>query len=193
MKHFIQTLALLALLATQAFGQQATTELPAQNTVITSDNLELVGGDSENRFFFTGNVKITGTNMLATCDEMEVIAARSGSTEKTVGEMGAIESIIMMGNVVIEQSGRKATGGRAEILPNDDKVILSEGPRVEDSRGVVSGWKMILHKGERKVEVLSDPNATGESGRTRVQLPGFKDLGYDDPETSFRNPGSNSQ
>ncbi|WP_309384568.1 LptA/OstA family protein [Cerasicoccus frondis] len=185
MNILTRILILVALLAASAHAQQPTAEIIEQNTVITSDNLELVGGDSENRFFFTGNVKITGTNLLATCDEMEVVAARSGSPEKTVGEMGAIQSIIMIGNVIIEQSGRKATGGRAEIRPNEDKVILSEGPRVEDSRGVVTGWKMVLHKGERKVEVLSDPNATGDSGRTRVQLPGFKDLGYEDPESKF--------
>ncbi|WP_309400176.1 LptA/OstA family protein [Cerasicoccus maritimus] len=194
MKFLLTILALGLMTAASLHAQQAAVE-PAvpENTIITSDNLELVGGDTENRFYFNGNVKITGTNLLATCDEMEVVASRSGATDKTVGQMGAIDQIIMLGNVAIEQSGRKATGGRADILPNENKVILSEGPRVEDSQGVVTGWKMILLKGERKVQVLSDPNATGDSGRTRVQLPGFKDLGYEDPESRFDNASGGSQ
>ncbi|MEO0797068.1 MAG: LptA/OstA family protein [Verrucomicrobiota bacterium] len=148
---------------------------PADDTVITSDNLELIGGDAQNQFFFTGNVKVSGTNMVATCDYMEVTALRSGSKQKTVGEMGAIELIVMTGNVIIEQAGRRATAGRAEIIPNEDKVVLTENPVVEDSEGTVSGHRMELLKGERKAKVFGDP-ATG--GRTKVVLPGFQDLGY---------------
>lgn len=175
--------------------------LAPQPTEITSDSLELVGGDAENKFYFTDNVKITGTNLLATCDYMEVTAARSGPTDKTVGQMGAIQLILMKGNVVIEQAGRTATAGQAEILPNEDKVILTDNPVVKDSQGTVTGFRMELLKGERKAKVFGDPNDPS-GGRTRVQLPGFQDLGFENkkeepksedanaqPDSTFRKPG----
>lgn len=185
-------LLLLALLAGRiALGQETSTpgDDQPQETVITSDNLELVGGDTENRFYFTDNVKITGTNLLATCDEMEVIAARSGPSEKTVGQMGAIQKILMKGNVVIEQAGRTAMAGQAEILPAEDKVILTENPIVKDSQGTVTGFKMELLKGERKAKVFGDPN-DAEGGRTKVVLPGFKDLGFEDKADTPPEQGS---
>jgi len=168
-----------------AVAQDPSSVDPAE-TVVTSDELELVGGDTQNKFFFSGRVKVTATNLVATCDYMEITAARSGATAPTIGEMGAIQSILMKGNVVIEQAGRRATAGQAEILPDQDKVVLTENPVVIDSQGTVTGHRMELLKGERKAKVFGDP-ATG--GRTRVTLPGFKDLGFEDPgETSFRQP-----
>jgi len=184
------TLALASLLAlTSLWAEEDATDTAPEETVITSDELELVGGDSENRFYFTDNVKITGTNLVATCDYMEVIAARSGPTEKTVGQMGAIQKIVMTGNVVIEQAGRIARAGRAEILPDEDKVVLTENPIVEDSQGTVEGFRMELLKGDRKAKIFGDPNAA-DGGRTRVTLPGFKDLGFDDQKDApTREPG----
>lgn len=185
MKTFVLILSLCLLAGRPLLAQEADNPAPAddapQETVITSNELELVGGDAENRFYFTDNVKITGTNLLATCDYMEVIAARSGPTEKTVGQMGAIQKILMKGNVVIEQAGRVATAGQAEILPHEDVVILTENPMVKDSQGTVTGYKMELLKGERKAKVYGDPNAP-DGGRTKVTLPGFKDLGFEDKE-----------
>lgn len=184
---FVIYLALVAFVFS-ARAQDATPAptLEPEETVITSDELELVGGDTQNQFFFTGNVKVSGTNLLATCDYMEVIAARSGATEPTVGEMGAIQNILMKGNVVIEQAGRRATAGQAEILPDEDKVVLTDNPVVVDSQGTVTGFRMELLKGERKAKVFGDP-ASG--GRTKVTLPGFKDLGFEDPAGDFRKPG----
>jgi len=176
-----------ALLALAATVHAQTNPAPGeQETVITSNELELIGGDTQNRFYFTGNVKVTGTNLVATCDAMEVIAARSGATAPTVGQMGAIQTIVMTGNVVIEQAGRRATAGRAEILPHQDMVVLTQDPVVTDSQGTVTGHRMELLKGERKARVFGDP-ASG--GRTKVTLPGFKDLGFEDPGSSFRKPG----
>ncbi|GHC02459.1 LptA/OstA family protein [Cerasicoccus arenae] len=183
--------ALIASALQAADTQPAKVEKPADNTVITSDELELVGGDAANTFYFTGNVKITGTNLVATCDKMEVLSTRSGPTEKTVGEMGAIQNILMIGNVVIEQAGRVATAGKAEILPNEDKVVLTENPKVEDSQGTVTGWKMELLKGERKVKVYGDPSSAS-GGRSRVTLPGFKDLGFDD-KSKDRSPDTEDE
>lgn len=149
-----------------------------EETVITSDLFEMVGGETENYFYFKGDVIVTGTNLYATCDEMEVVADRQQdkAAEAAVGKVGTIQSIVMKGNVDIEQSGRRAEAGRADILPREDKVILTESPKVIDSEGTVSGWRITLYKGERKALVEGQPG--GE--RPRIQLPGFQDLGFED-------------
>jgi len=185
MKMLCMFLILLSLACTLSARQDAQPERAEgqrQETIITSDLFEMVGGETENYFYFKGDGSVTGTNLRATCDEMEVVADRhSSDEEKTVGKVGTIQSIVMTGKVRIEQSGRKAEAGRADILPREDKVILSENPRVIDSEGTVSGWRITLFKGERKALVEGNPDkSAGEGSRPRIQLPGFQDLGFED-------------
>lgn len=172
--------------------EQVSTEV--QETLITSDLFEMVGGETENYFYFQGNVVVTGTNLRATCDTMEVVADReqSAAQEKAVGKVGTIQSILMTGNVVVEQSGRRAEAGRADILPREDKVVLTESPKVYDSEGTVSGWRITLFKGERRALVEGDPDKKGDpSQRPRIQLPAFQDLGFEDKDEAPANPTSN--
>lgn len=170
-------------------------------TVITSDELDMVGGEDANHFFFRRNVRIQATNMLATCDEMEVVSGRqrgaaAASTGGSTGgnaasagnsvtgaaglgggdsgpNIGSIREIIMRGNVVISQEGRRATAGKATLYPQDGRVVLEDNPRVTDSQGTLSGWRMELNRGERTVKILSNPNE-----RTKVTLPSIGDLGF---------------
>lgn len=149
-------------------------------TVITSDSLEMISGSTVNRFFFTGSVIVTGNNLKATCDEMEVVSRRVSENPEpeggTIGQIGSIERIILKGNVVIQQAGRDARAGHAEILPIDGRVVLTENPVVTDAEGTVSGYRMELVKGERVARVFGAP----EGGqRPRVTLPTLPDLGYE--------------
>lgn len=160
---------------------QLAAETPAA-TVITSDRLEMISGKNENSFFFYGNVAVKGNNLDASCDEMEVISARAGTdTEGTIGEIGAISMIILKKNVVIEQAGRVARAGHAEIYPDQGKVILTDNPVVTDSEGVVSGFRMELVQGERVARVYGKPDG---SERARVTLPTMPDLGYEQDRNS---------
>ncbi len=186
------------LFAEEPAAQPATVDVTPQETVITSDLFEMVGGETENYFYFKGNVVVTGTNLRATCDEMEVVADRqqSDAMEKAVGKVGTIQTITMDGNVVIEQAGRRAEAGHADIMPREDKVVLTESPKVIDSEGTVSGWRITLYKGERKATVEGKPGQDGKpSERPRIQLPGFQDLGFEDkdkepsPTSDFVNQG----
>lgn len=150
-------------------GQQ---EEAAPRTIIESDSLELVTSEAVNRFYFRGNVRVTAANMTARCQEMEVVASRTAESDPdaTIGEIGAIDKILASGSVVIEQAGRRAEAGRAEIFPREGKVILTESPRVTDERGVVAtGPRMILEQGKRaRIEgVEGQPDLE----RPRVILP----------------------
>ncbi len=169
------TLALLAFTATLV-AQEAE---PVQDTVITSDRLEMVGLEDENHFFFYDNVVVTGTNLKATANEMTVIAARAGESDgSSMGELGTIAKILLVGNVVITQAGREATAGKAEIFPRTGKVVLTENPIVRDSEGTVTGERIELYKNEKKARVF------GEKGGARptVILPGFQDIGYQEDQ-----------
>lgn len=162
-----------------------------QETVITSDRFEMVGGETENYFYFYGNVEVTGTNLHATCNEMEVVASRQAKSAEAVGDVGAIQSIVMKGQVYLEQSGREAFAGRAEIFPREGKVVLMEDPRVEDSEGTVTGYRMTLFKDRRTALVEGPPDGQGGTSRPKITLPGFQDLGYqDEPESP--NQGESS-
>ncbi len=170
-----------------AIPASAQTASPANadpKTVIESDYLELVTTEDENRFLFTGQVKVRATNMEASCDRMEVIANRTEDSDPsaTLGEIGSIDMIIAEGNVVVTQAGRTAEAGRAEIFPKEGRVLLMDNPKITDERGAVAtGPVMELLQGERKARIRGlAGQPIGEGERPKVVLPSIPDLGFDE-------------
>lgn len=172
--------ALAGLLA----GLLAVPLLRAQNaeptpTVITSTDLDMRSTDFETTSIFTGNVVVTGTNLRITCDRLVVIAVRGGDPQAAVGKFERFKSLLATGRVTIAQGQRTATAGRAEVLPGEDKITLTESPLLtdEDTKTTFTGDPIILHRGERHV--------TGRN--IRIVAPELKDLGVDkgkrDPAT----------
>lgn len=150
--------------------------VPLVPTVIESDSAEMVSTDKETTFTFRQNVSVTGTNMKITCDELVVVAKRSGDPAATLGKQDNFKSLIASGNVRIVQSDREATCGRAAVYPGEDKVELTQNPVV---RSLKEGWtqtgpKMVLHRGQRRAVVEGTPEE-----RPRLVLPPLKDLGYE--------------
>lgn len=154
-------------------------------TIIESNSLELATDAKENRFLFSGDVRIRSTNLEAECDRMTVVSLRTPDSdpEATLAEIGSIASIYAEGNVVIRQAGRTATAGRAEIYPGEGRVVLTEDPVVRDERGMtVTGPRMVILQGERRVLIEGVDGALTEA-RPTVSLPSLPDLGFDaDPE-----------
>jgi len=148
-------------------GAAGSDDRSAGKTVILSDRLEVINTDEGNRFIFAGSVLIQGEDFAARCETMEVRTDSGGSDD-----FGAISVILASGNVVIEQGERIATAGRAAIYPQEDKVVLEDNPRVEDSRGSVSGYRMILQGEDRKITVESGP----EGQRPTVELPSLESI-----------------
>ncbi|OHE71161.1 MAG: hypothetical protein A2007_04630 [Verrucomicrobia bacterium GWC2_42_7] len=155
-------------------------------TTITSDRLEMSGSDTENIFKFSGHVKVVGNNLLATSDEMEAYSSHlndnSSQKENLKGEVGKIEKIIARKNVRIEQRGRIATAGCAELFPQEGKVILSDTPIIEDAQqGKVAGKRITLFQGERRVLIEGDEMS---SHRPTIVLPQMPDLGFDEKKAA---------
>ena len=182
MKALTTFLALTLTLCAQA---QEIPDFTDAQTVITSDQLEMETLDGQNHFFFKGNVVVEGTNLHSTCNEMEVTTQREPKPSKqtkrthhnTDSQMGAIESIIAVGEVTITQSGRTATADRAEIYPDKDFIELIGNVELENEHGVVSGPRFILEKGKR-ARMVSD----GSTTRPTVTLPSLPDLGVDEED-----------
>jgi lipopolysaccharide transport protein LptA len=162
----------IALLLALAALPLAAQELPP--TTITSQQLDMRTTDKESTFLFTGLVTVTGNQIELTCDELEVIALRSDEDiNAAIGELGRFKSLIAKGRVKIIQGDRVATCGRAEVLPGEEKIILTENPLVRDGQSAVTGERMVLFRGERRAVVES-----GASGPARVTLPPIRDLGF---------------
>lgn len=173
--------------AAAAPASSAPGTMPLVPTVIESGAAEMVSTEKETTFTFSNGVKVTGTNLLMTCDFLEVIALRMKEKEKDKDgrerDSGGVfdspedfKSLIATGNVRIVQNDREALCERAEVLPGDNKVILTGNPKVRSTDGSyqASGARMELLRGERTARILAD-------GTTRPQfvLPPLKDLGYE--------------
>ncbi len=170
---FFRTIA--ALCAGLAFLPRTQAQV-AMPTVIESESLDMRSSDTLTTFVFTNRVVVTGTNIRLTCDRLEVVTTRQGDPKATIGKLGSFKSLVATGNVHLLQSDREATCGRAEVLPEDDKIILTDNPVVKDlSNGATaSGPRMILYRGERRAVIEG-----AEANPTRITLPAIKDLGFE--------------
>ncbi len=162
---------------------------PEEFTVIVSDHLQMKSTEEKNYFYFEKNVQVEATNLIVKSDCLEVVALRENKVDDpdaTIGEIGAIESIVAIGKVEIFQAGREAYAGRAVVLPKEGKVVLSESPRVVDGETEVTGWQIVLNRGERQVTVTPNPDMqTEERERPTITLGGgsLPDLGFDESES----------
>lgn len=145
-------------------------------TVFESDHGEMQTLEEETRFLLTGNVKVSGNNLRVFCDRLEVYAARDGGDNRGEGlaEPGRIQRILAIGNVRIEQEGREATAGRAEVFPVEGRIVFTEDPMIRDAQGRVTGERITLFQGEARAVVEG-----GEKGPARITLPTLPDLGID--------------
>ncbi len=168
MKSPLPFLTLAALLPVLTLAQHT----PLQSTVIESDGPgEMVSTDQETTITFRDNVRVTGTNMKLTCDYLEVVVLRTGDKSATLGKLEKFRSMLATGNVHIVQGDREAACGRAEVLPDQEKVVLSGSPVVvdRDQSTRIAGEKITLLRGQRKVEVE----------KPVLTAPPIKDLGVD--------------
>jgi len=144
---------------------------PPTPTVITSKSLEMWSTDTDTHSIFDQNVIVTGNNMRITCDHLDVLAARLGDKDATVGKLDKFKSLVATGNVHIVQGDRDVTCGRAEVFPRENRIVLTESPVVIDSSGpyVAKGTKIVLLRGERRL--------FGDN--IEITGPPIKDLGFD--------------
>lgn len=167
--------------ATASAASSSASSTPPVATVIESEGPgDMINTEKESIFTFRDKVVVTGTNLRMTCDLLVVIARRTSGDAKTLlGKQERFKSLVATGNVHIVQGGREARCGRAEIFPDDDKVVLTENPSVRllDGTYEASGPKMTLERGQQKA-IIEHP---------RILLPPMNDLGYDKQPEKKKN------
>lgn len=145
-------------------------ETPPQKTTLDCDHAEMWSVGNETRGVCTGSVTLVGTDLKILCDRLEFTAVGVGDKSSTLPTLDKFKYMLATGHVVITQSDREATCGRAEVLPREDKVVLTENPVLIDhgTDWTTTGEKMTLLRGERRVMVE----------KSKVTGPALKDLGY---------------
>jgi lipopolysaccharide export system protein LptA len=185
----LSALPLLVLLAfaagvPAALRAQALSTAP-QKTIVKSDRLEATNNGIEGHYLFLGHVRITGTNLEITCDRLEIFSVSTPESEEKKDDpeededdvfsgAGNIRRMLATGNVTIAQTGRRAVCGQAEVLPGEDRIILTESPVLSDLASGVTmrGTRMTYNRGERNV-VVENPEVVG---------PALPNLGFPVPE-----------
>jgi lipopolysaccharide export system protein LptA len=141
------------------------------DTVITAESFESRSTPAQTVSVFSGNVSVAGNDIKITCDRLEVVSLRGGDKTDVIGRQERFKSMLATGRVHIVQGDREATCERAEVLPGEDKVILTGRPTVVDhgNNSTATGDPLILYRGQRRVEGTN----------VRITLPPLKDLGFD--------------
>lgn len=144
-------------------------------TVIKSDSSEMVSTANETTFTFRKDVVVTGTNLKITCDQLVVVANRTGDPKATIGKQDKLRSLVATGHVHIVQNDREAACDKAEVLPGEDKAVLSGHLVVRSLDGtfVQTGERGTLLRGERRAIIEGEG-----ANRPTIILPALQDLGY---------------
>ena len=89
----------------------------------------------------------------------------------TLPTLEKFKTLLATGHVVIVQGDREATCGRAEVLPHEDRVVLTQNPVVVDHGADLTntGDEIILDHHDRRVIV----------NKAHVVGPTIKDLGFE--------------
>lgn len=160
----------------------------AQKTTLDCDHAEMWSVGDETRGICTGSVTLVGTDLKIVCDRLEFTAQGVGDKTATLPSLDKFKYMLATGHVIIVQSEREATCGRAEVLPREDKVVLTENPVLIDhgTDWTSAGEKITLLRGERRVIV----------DKSRVTGPALKNLSYDAapstmPADGAAKPGPN--
>ncbi len=174
------TLLLLCLIPGVAAAEDIINPLVPEDTILTADSLDMRSTATETIALCLGNVVLKGTNMQITCDRLEIRATRVGDRNATIGEFKGFKYLLAEGNVRLVQGDREASCGRAEVLPEEEKVVLYDDPVVIDrsSDFIAAGSKITLFRGERRL-LVENPKLTA---------PPLKDLGPDATDV----PGTDS-
>ena len=122
---------------------------PAIPIIINSNSLEI--NQNERSIVFRGNVKAIRGDMVVDCRKMIVYYSDSGTQEKPMAESRGIEKIVASGDVAITQpDGSVARAGKAVFFQDEEKVVLTGDPFVQQGLDSVEGHKITMFLGENR-------------------------------------------
>jgi lipopolysaccharide export system protein LptA len=186
----IALLAAALALAAAARAAPAPAAAPPETTVDSSGQALMTSTDTETTFTFRDNVVAVGNGIRLECDFLKVLATRIGDKSATLGKYGKFRYLLATGHVRITQEDRVATSGRAEVFPEEDRIVLTEKPvvRIESEHYEAHGPRMILYRGQRRAVVEGSPDE-----RAHFILPPIKDLGIPTDKAAPEAPAPQAQ
>lgn len=158
---------------TEEERNQTTGEIVTMPTIAQANYLEFLSIINDSHLFLLdGNVSIEGSNLLLTCDQIEVLFVKDANV--TSSEIGKISRMDAKGKVVLRQGGRTSYGNHMTLDVTLGTVLLNGEARVvDDEWGEASGERIVLEKGKRKARVLG-----GANSRPKLELPPLPDFGF---------------
>ncbi len=125
-------------------------------TRIVSNRQSLVGGVKADRYFFEGDVKITGDGVDGSCDRIEVVMLKpQAGAAIPQGQERGIDKIILFGNVKMTQGLKVATCGRADVYPKAGTVVMTDNPVVinNEDNTRAEGPRIVYVNGTKGVRI----------------------------------------
>ena len=115
----------------------------ASPIIIHSNRLEV---DQQKRLIvFKGKVRARTEDMVVDCQKMIVHYLANPTRNESNVNSSRIEKIIALGNVTIDLSdGGVARAGKAVFYQNEEKVVLTEKPRVKQGPDLIEGHRIIM-------------------------------------------------
>ncbi|MDF9833157.1 lipopolysaccharide export system protein LptA [Ereboglobus sp. PH5-5] len=169
----------------QATGTEPRAEnAKLENTVITAGNFVMrETPDGLTHANLDENVTVAATDTRLTCDHLvlAVTPQKQPAPDAPAPKIAPLQHFLATGNVHLAQASREATGGQAEILPNEDKIILTQNPVLIDheASATASADIFTLQRLERRL--------TAENN-VRITLPPIKDLSANTPQSPAASP-----
>jgi lipopolysaccharide export system protein LptA len=121
----------------------------ATDTRLTCDHLELTA-NPDNRTTNPDNRTTNSDNRTANSENR---TANSENRAPQTTAFNSLQHLLATGNVHLMQADREATGGQAEVLPREDRIILTQNPILTDhaAAATASADTFTLHQLERRL------------------------------------------
>ncbi|PTX92781.1 hypothetical protein DB346_22955 [Verrucomicrobia bacterium LW23] len=117
---------------------------PRLPTTITADTMQMDMSRPEgNAGIFSGNVKVTGTDLSMTCKELRV----------SFGADNKVSTIVAIGGVDIVQPRRRTQAAQADYDMANSIILLNGNPSVIDPKTSITGTRMRVDRKADTVEV----------------------------------------
>ena len=126
----------------------------------------LVYKQEEQKAVYQGGVQMRNASATVNSGELEVFFSSQGKGASSAGS-GQIERAVANSNVVVLDSGRKATGERAEYFLEEGKMRLFGNPAtiLDPSRGSTQGVRLTYLVGDDRMLVEGEPGLPTETRR----------------------------
>jgi lipopolysaccharide export system protein LptA len=158
---------------------------PSEPVTILSDVLDIYQEPDENRFVFSGNVNVTNGESHTTCQQLEVLAQRSAAANPAAPAaeraaappvglgVGHVEHIVATNQVVVSEGDLEASGQQAEMIPSEQRVVLSGSPQMRDNKSetILEGGHITWLRDRQEIQVEPTEDTPDAPGRVRVSLP----------------------